>query len=417
VTAEPAVTDLQTRTLERWDRLRVRWALLREPAPEDQVADVDLLLHPDDLGRAREAALSEGLALLPGVHRGTHLVGYDEAAGRWVWLHCVTELSYGPWQVLRTGVGEAALERRRPVPHPARLDPADEFWATLLHCLLDHHDVPPRHRERLGSIASAGETASPLAEAVDGRLPPGWSAARIVAAARQGTWDELEELGARWRSRCRSRAPSLPARSASALSRLPARLSGWWLRRGVRVALLGPDGAGKSTLAGGLHSTVPLPMAQVYMGLTGGWLRRVDKLRIPGVVRIGRLLVIWGRYLRGLALAAAGRLVIFDRYIYDAEVPTPYHLGPAARLARWIDGHACPGPDVTILLDAPGDVMFQRKGEYDGATLEHWRQRFLGVRRRVPDLEVVDTTRAADAVLRDVTARIWRRYAERWKAR
>jgi thymidylate kinase len=200
----------------------------------------------------------------------------------------------------------------------------------------------------------------------------------------------------------------------SAVGSLPTRLRGWWLRRGVRVALLGPDGAGKSTLAGGLEATVPLPMAQVYMGLTGGWLRRVDKLRIPGVVRVGRLLVIWGRYLRGLALAGAGKLVIFDRYIYDAEVPTPYHLGPAARLARWIDGHACPGPDVTILLDAPGEVMFRRKGEYDGATLEHWRQRFLGVRRRVPHLEVVDTTRSADEVLRDVTARIWRRYAHRW---
>jgi hypothetical protein len=32
----------------------------------------------------------------------------------------------------------------------------------------------------------------------------------------------------------------------------------------------------------------------------------------------------------------------------------------------------------------------------------------------VPDLEVVDTTRPADVVLRDVTARIWRRYARRW---
>ena len=206
----------------------------------------------------------------------------------------------------------------------------------------------------------------------------------------------------------------MPTRVVTALGRFPAGLSGAWRARGVRAALLGPDGAGKSTLASGLENTVPLPMAQIYMGLTGGWLRRVDKLRLPGVVRAGRMLVIWGRYLRGFALAASGKLVIFDRYIYDAEVPTPYELGPAARLARWIDGHVCPGPDVTILLDAPGEVMYRRKGEYDAETLEHWRQRFLGVRRRVPDIEVVDTTRPADVVLRDVTARIWRRYAVRW---
>jgi thymidylate kinase len=412
MTAEPVVADLQTRTLEAWNRLRVRWALLREPAAGDTAADVDILLHPDDLGRAREAAQREGLVLLPGVHRGTHLVAYDELEGRWVWLHCVTELSYGVWQVLRTGSADAALERRS--PHSARLDPADEFWATLLHCLLDGRDIPTRHRERLGSLAAAAAAGSPLADALQGQLPPRWSPAEIVEAAARGEWNRLEELGGRWRAECRRRGPSLAARAASTIIRLPVQLNGCWLRRGVRVALLGPDGAGKSTLASGLEASVPLPMAQIYMGLTGGWLRRVDKLRIPGVVRVGRLLVIWGRYLRGLALAGAGKLVIFDRYIYDAEVPTPYHLGPAAWLARWIDGHACPGPDITILLDAPGEVMFRRKGEYDGATLEHWRQRFLGVRRRVPDLEVVDTTQSADAVLRDVTARIWRRYARRW---
>jgi thymidylate kinase len=407
--------DLQSRTLDAWDRLRVRWVLLREPAPGDSVGDVDLLLHPDDLERAREAALAEGLVRLPGVHRGIHLLGYDEAAGRWTWLHCVTELSYGPWQILRTAAAEAVLARR--TSPASRLQPADEFWATLLHCLLDRRDIPPRHRERLGTLAHAAEAGSPLGSAVDPRLPGGWSAAQVVAAARRGEWDRLEALGGQWRAQCRRLGPALPSRAFGVLARLPRRLHGCWLRRGVRAALLGPDGAGKSTLASGLETTVPLPMRQVYMGLTGGWLRRVDKLRLPGVVRVGRLLVIWGRYLRGLALAAGGALVIFDRYIYDAEVPTPYRLGPAARLARWIDGHACPGPDLTILLDAPGEVMYRRKGEYDAATLEHWRERFLGVRRRVPDLEVVDTTRPAEAVLRDVTARIWRRYQRRWSER
>ena len=404
--------DLQARTLSAWDRLRVRWALLRDPAGNGQTTgDTDLLLHPDDLGRARALALAEGLVQLPGVHRGTHLISYDESAGRWVWLHCVTELSYGPWRTLRTDATDAVLERRLP---GGRLQPADEFWETLLHCLLDRGDIPERHQARLAGLASRGDVSSPLADAVERRLPTPWTLAAVVASARNQEWSRLEDLGGRWRAACRRRGPSLPSRTMAALGRLPAQLASRWHGRGVRAALLGPDGAGKSTLASGLEATVPLPMAQVYMGLTGGWLRRVDKLRVPGVVRVGRMLVIWGRYLRGVTLAAAGKLVIFDRYIYDAEVPTPYQLGPAARLARWIDGHICPGPDVTILLDAPGEVMFQRKGEYDAETLEHWRQRFLGVRRRVPDLEVVDTTRPADVVLRDVTARIWRRYARRW---
>jgi thymidylate kinase len=404
--------DLQTRTLAAWDRLRVRWAVLRGPAGEGKAeGDTDLLLHPDDVGRARAAALAEGLVQHPGTHHGTHLIGYDETAGRWVWLHCVTELSYGPWKTIRTGAAEAVLERRLP---GGSLHPTDELWETLLHCLLDGRDIPPRHRQRLAGLAARAEASSPLADAAERRLSAPWTPPAVVASVRDQDWSRLEDLGGQWRAVCRRRGPTLPARAIATLRRLPAHLYWAWRGRGVRAALLGPDGAGKSTLASGLEATIPLPMAQVYMGLTGGWLRRVDKLRLPGVVRVGRMLVIWGRYLRGLALAVSGKLVIFDRYIYDAEVPTPYELGPAARLARWIDGHVCPGPDVTILLDAPGEVMYRRKGEYDARTLEHWRQRFLGVRRRVPDLEVVDTTRPADVVLRDVTARIWRRYALRW---
>ena len=135
------------------------------------------------------------------------------------------------------------------------------------------------------------------------------------------------------------------------------------------MALLGPDGAGKSTLSESLRRSSVFPSRQVYMGLTGGWLRHVDRLRVPGIVRVGRLLVIWGRYLRGQYHVYRGRLVVFDRYVLDAEVPPPYPLGPFGRLARRIDGRSCPPPDLVLILDAPGTVMHQRKGEYTPETL------------------------------------------------
>ena len=164
--------DLQARTLSAWDRLRVRWALLREPAGNGQTTgDTDLLLHPDDVGRARASALAEGLVQLPGVHRGTHLIGYDESAGRWVWLHCVTELSYGPWKTLRTDTADAVLERRLP---GGRLQPTDEFWETLLHCLLDGETS----RRATGSAWRA----SPRARTSRVRWPMRWS----VGCRRRG---------------------------------------------------------------------------------------------------------------------------------------------------------------------------------------------------------------------------------------
>src|SRR6478672_3959555 len=207
--------DLQSRTLAAWDRLRVRWVLLREPGDEGgATGDTDLLLHPDDVGRARAAALAEGLVQLPGVHRGIHLIGYEESAGRWVWLHCVTDLSYGPWRTLPTGAADAVLERRLP---GGRLHPSDEFWETLLHCLLDRGDIPTQHRQHLAALASPAETSSPLADAVERRLPAPWTPMEVILSARDQDWSRLEELGGRWRAACRRRGPSVPSRASSAL--------------------------------------------------------------------------------------------------------------------------------------------------------------------------------------------------------
>ena len=45
--------------------------------------------------------------------------------------------------------------------------------------------------------------------------------------------------------------------------------------------------------------------------------------------------------------------------------------------------------------------------------LERQRQGYIALKRRVPRLVLVDATRDADAVRREVTARLWRGYAER----
>jgi thymidylate kinase len=125
--------------------------------------------------------------------------------------------------------------------------------------------------------------------------------------------------------------------------------------------------------------------------------------------------VIWSRYFLARYHVARGRLVVFDRYVYDADVPTPYPLGLAGRVGRWIDGRCCPAPDLVLLLDAPGEVMYRRKPSYTPEMLESWRQHFLRVRQRVSCAEVLDTTRGVDEVRNQATAHVWRQYTRRWR--
>jgi thymidylate kinase len=402
-----------------WNEQGVEWCLLRGAAALDAPrGDLDLLVAPADLTCARASAERRGFVPVPGRRHGTHLLQYDRAAACWLWLHIVTDLAFGPYRGLETGAGAECLARRRRDGVVARLAAEDEFWVLLLHTLLDRRAIASRHRDRLGVLARELPLrlgGGRLAAALQSVAPPEWVAERVVAAVRASSWHALEALTPGLAAAAARRARvSVLTRVARRIGRATAALRDLRRRRGVSVALLGPDGAGKSTLAAGLVASSVFPVRQVYMGLTGGMLRRVDKLRIPGIVRIGRLFVLWGRYLRAQYFQGRGAMVIFDRYIYDAEVPTPHPLSRSGRLARWIDGRSCPPPDLVIVLDAPGAVMYRRKGEYTSEMLEEWRQHFLAVRRRAPRVEVVDATRPPEVVRAEVLEHIWRRYAARW---
>ena len=399
-----------------WHRESLAWCVLRMPdntfAPD---SDIDLLIDSANLAAAAAIAESQRFVRLPGKHRGLHLITYHSHTGTWLWLHCVTELRFGPHEALRGDAASTLLQRRLPNSLP-RLSPGDEFWVTLAHCLLDRHKVVEKHRRRLAILAGQASGDGVIAHRLEGLLPLGVTREELLHACQFEDWDALERLiPGLVEAASQSSRPNVPRRATQLAKRVFSGIKETRLRRGLSVALLGPDGAGKSTLAAGIESTFVFPVRQVYMGLTGGMLRHVDRLRVPGVVRLGRLVVIWGRYLLAKYHISRGRLVVFDRYIYDAEVPTPYPLSLANRLGRWIDGRCCPAPDLILLLDAPGDVMHQRKPSYTPEMIENWRQHFLRLRQRFPQMEVIDTTQPADVVRAQATDLVWRQYVRRWE--
>jgi thymidylate kinase len=402
----------------------VRYCLLRRPAnPIGPEGDVDLLVDGADIVRMRTALRVTGLVRFPALGSGGEHVflAYHAATDCWIRLHIITDLSFGRRRRLHSGAASVCLARRRHNGVLTELMPEDEFWVTLLHCLLEKAGIAARHRQRLRELARAAEPGGPLRELVERVCPAGWGAAKLVECVRQDHWTELEEVAGSLAATWRRRMP-LSARLAETMRevmRLPVRLLNGWRRRGLSVALLGPDGAGKSTLAAGLRRSFFGLSCTICMGfgLSGGasLASVLARLHLPGLGMPGRLLVLWGRLLRAWSHQIRGQLVIFDRYTYDGLAPPPGRRGWLRLLSSWVKAHACPAPSLVLLLDVPGRVMYERKGELDSKTLEYQRQRFLALREQIPRLQVLDATTSPEMMRIEAMDRVWRLYAIRWE--
>ena len=344
-------------------------------------------------------------------------LGFDEATGTWAHLHVVDRLAFGDHAGLElAAAGDAVLDRRRTAGEAGwALAEVDEFWVTALHALLDKESVKAAHRERLAAIlASAGEAdlrASPVATAWEAE--GGGTPTRLLAAVREGDWSGLERRRAEVRSAWEEADPAAPDRRRRNTRSLRRRkLVEPLSARGLQVALLAPDGAGKSTVARAVADAFFLDARVLYLGLYGASDKVVD-LPIPGAGLVQRLGRTWARWTVARYHQARRRLVVFDRHPYDARLESARPSGRASSLRRAVLGRALPPPDLVVVLDAPGQLLFDRKGEHDPEALEAQRQAYLRLAARLRRADVVDATSDPDVVARAVTAAIWRRYVAR----
>lgn len=214
------------------------------------------------------------------------------------------------------------------------------------------------------------------------------------------------------------------------------------------VALIGPDGAGKSTIGRRIQESSPFPMKYIYMGVnlessnlvlpTTRLLLEVKRARgqrpditVPrdsyhqpqprkkftkrlaesakGTLRIVNLMaeewfrqvVVWSYKLRGYS-------VLFDRHFYfdyyDHDIANSDPRRPlSSRLHGFMLQRLYPKPDLVIFLDAPAEVLFARKPEGTIETLEGKRQEYIRLRAAMKDFAVVDVSQPVDVVVRQVS--------------
>ena len=200
------------------------------------------------------------------------------------------------------------------------------------------------------------------------------------------------------------------ATGTGTVARAWRRIRGAAHRRSLRVALLGPDGAGKSSLAAELARSLPIPVRRFYGGLYPVGRRQ---FRLRGLGTAATILRLWRTSARATVAGWLGRLVVFDRYPLDALVLLPEGAG---RLHRWraaLLARSCPRPDLVIVLDAPVAVLHERRREQAVDVLEAQRRRYADLARTTPGAVVVAATADIDGVRRRVTEAIWKAHAER----
>jgi len=229
------------------------------------------------------------------------------------------------------------------------------------------------------------------------------------------------------------------------------------------VALIGGDGAGKTTLANAVIQSSGLPMKYLYMGLstrssnhalptsrlvlflkrrmykkavaksanpfpdempasqleyseeTHGWVWNTARF-------LNRLAEAWYRQLISMNYQLRGYVVIYDRHFFFDTAPGVINsqhqsLVLLDRLYFWLMSYWYPKPTLTIFLDAPPDLLYRRKGEATPDYLEQQRIVFLNQGKKLAHFVQVDASQPMDKVISDVMRHIHDFYALRYPPR
>lgn len=218
------------------------------------------------------------------------------------------------------------------------------------------------------------------------------------------------------------------------------------------VALIGADGAGKTTVAKELVDSFPMPMKYLYMGpnlessnfaLPTSKLilflklrsyrkeakrlgitqpdfisthhpehRRDKRGKVGAILRLfNRLAEGWFRQIISWSYQIRGYIVVYDRhFLFDAAPSTISSQVEKQRRSSavyyWVLKHLYPKPDLVIFLDVPPEKLLKRKQE---TTLDHLAKRrgaYLEQGKKTANFIRVDAAQPLDKVLADVTQHI-----------
>jgi thymidylate kinase len=207
----------------------------------------------------------------------------------------------------------------------------------------------------------------------------------------------------------------------------------WWEPTGLSVAVLGSDGAGKSTLISRLLEDLAPAFRQTTVFHVRPKLIERNSTRGPitdphGMKPHGRALSLLklayymfdhlvGYVVKVRPRLARSCLVVFDRYYHDLLVdPLRYRYGGPMKLVRMMQ-RCIPTPDLFLFLDVSEDDLARRKQEVSVAELRRQRDCYRRLAAGIPGGLLLDGSLPPDEVFGNARTAILtyleRRYRER----
>lgn len=226
------------------------------------------------------------------------------------------------------------------------------------------------------------------------------------------------------------------------------------------VALVGGDGAGKTTIAKSLEESCPLPCKHIYMGISPissnyalpiTRLSRFMKLRAyrkanmksgdkpPDVVSthnlpsrrvkrgpiwvtarmLNRLVDTLYRQTVSLIYQFRGYVVVYDRHLLFETAPKAVTAKVKkrswlTRIEHWLHSNLYPNPSLVLFLDASPEVLYARKGEATLEYLEKRRATILKQGQKVTNFVQIDANQPFDRVFNDVAWHILEFYKSKY---